>query len=123
MRAELDPTQERSTSQSQQFLTNLKNLLLDSSNYETVKSSFLQDTFAVAKTVTPSPPYQPNWLAYADQKEPIRQFMPAPDRPEFHAKLRAIAQDTLSETIGTTAIVEMTQSETESLIQKDSESE
>ncbi len=36
--------------------------------------------------------YQPLWLTDLSDKQPIHQFMPAPEASDFHSKLKAVAQ-------------------------------
>lgn len=36
--------------------------------------------------------YQPLWLTDPSDKQPIHQFMPAPEASDFHSKLKAVAQ-------------------------------
>jgi len=94
--------EETFTTRGQQFFSNLQSLTEEIMATPPTPTPFdwknkLEQRFTPARSPVqpappqPTPPYRPNWLAYAEHKEPIQQFTPQIDPSDFHAKLKAVA--------------------------------
>ncbi|HIK14477.1 MAG TPA: hypothetical protein IGS53_04185 [Leptolyngbyaceae cyanobacterium M33_DOE_097] len=94
--------EETFTTRGQQFFSNLQSLTEEVMAMPPTPAPFdwrnkLEKRFTPARSPVqtsspqPTPPYRPNWLAYAEHKEPIQQFTPQIDPSDFHAKLKAVA--------------------------------